>query len=453
MITQERLREEFLTIRAVLKKTFPKSLVLLGGASETRKGNRERFEKKTGIILSEPLADYFTWENQAGISLMADNPETGKSYRISAMYYDLDFLASGDETQHFGKAQGSKYLGILYDESVDFEIRNQIESLYIWGYNGIGNHILIDLREPNDNPEVYLLVYPHKLFKLSIRFWEYIEQLLTFRGVFLWERYFTNNPELACHPVIRDNFQSTFQEIFPDDYTTKLPPQTERDLAGNNFEILASQRNYAERFDRMVDGLRKKDGMQVAQYERWPGVPINQLQKGWYSANGMLDDDMLAFYSRVGKLRLLWFYKAGGQSIAEADFLLPRFDESFGGKSPEWEFRHRWDYDINEKMGWDAPETAGMRLFSDGPYGETLIKFDEQAGKTGLYVLQEDEPFKLTVDFKEYIELLLENGGIWRWQFYLTDPAEYTQLPSPARFQLNMRKLFPDADLSRYRKK
>ncbi len=452
MITEERLIHDQAIIRAEIKNTFPKSYCSLGMSAENQKGIGERFEKKTGIKLSEKIADYFTWENQARISLMADNAETGKSYRISAMFYDLDFLASGDEDQPFGKIQDSKYLGILYDENVDAETRNQIESLYIWGYNGDGNYILIDLQEPNENPEVYLLAYPCKLFKLSLRFGEYLDHLLKFRGVYLWERYFTANPDATAHPVIRDNFHSDFREIFPDS-TVELPRQTEFDQAGNLFEILASQRNYAERFDRMVEELRRKEGMQVAQYERWPGVPIFQLQKGWYGANGMLDDDMLAFYSRVGKLRLLWHYKVGGQSIAEADFLMPRFDETFGGKSPAWAYRHRWDYDINEKMGWTAPETEGMRLISDGPYGETLVSFDKNNEKPVLYALQEDEPFKLTVDFPEYIELLLENGGIWRWQFYLTDPAEYELLPSPARFQLNMRRIFPNADLSKYRKK
>ncbi|MFN8394996.1 MAG: hypothetical protein U0176_10140 [Bacteroidia bacterium] len=232
-----------------------------------------------------------------------------------------------------------------------------------------------------------------------------------------------------------------------------MPPQTAFDLAGNHFEVLASQRNYAERFDRMVDGLRKKEGVQVAQYERWPGVPNFMLQKGWYGPTACWTMTCWLSTAGSGKLRLLWHHKAGGQTISEADFLISRFDEMMGGKSPIYAYRHRWDHDINERMGWDAPETAGMRLFSDGPYGETLIKFDEQAGKPLLYALQEDEPFRLTVDFREYIELLLENGGMARWQFYLTDPAEYELLPSPARFQLNMRRLFPNADLARYRRK
>lgn len=461
MINKEELDQKLATIRAEMDATFPRSMAGAGMEPFKLKGLKERFERKTGIKLSEEIAEYFCREKQASIDILGEDKPSGKPWYIDSRFYDLDFMASGEQEAYvdgvffggyfFQSDPSKKYLGVLYDAEIDDETRNKVNSLFIWAKLGIGNFILIDLQEPNDNPEVYLWRYPMRLFKLKLRFWEYLDKLLEYRGVYLWEKYYTENPAEASHPAIRDQFHDTFQTIFPK-AKTELPPPTPQEKVPNTFEILASQRNYAERFDRMVEDLRKREGFKVVNYDRWTGQSITGLQKGWYATRGLLTDDMLAFYSRIRCLKLHWQLHIGPQMVAEANFMLSPFDRMIGGPPPGVEYNFRWDWDANRQMAWKNPETVGMLLFSDGYFGQTLIQLDENPAKMGLYYVDHDQPYPLTIDFKEYIELLLENRGLWRWQYFFTDPDACKELPRPARFRMDMRKYFPEADMSRYRK-
>lgn len=417
-------------------------------------------------------------ENHYGISLKGEEYEYFlSSLQFSFSYQELGSLVERKELNghQYGQCQVADYLSfkeILYGDGEDFvfdfrdenkyenyfwdqntpiNVREELEKMLFWGQVGFSRYLFIDMIRFPEKPGIFLLQYPNQLSSMSLSLGEYVEKFLDARGLFGWEKHFTLDP--ISHPAIKDEFRKTWNHFWPSEPFPDFPELPPDEKGTNSFHELANEKRYGERFDKMVELLKANPDIEVVHYERKIGAPIPSLQKSWHASHGLLDDEMLAFFSVIGELKLLWRYKKGGQTIIDADFKIQKLEEIMGGNRPEYQFRFHWDNDVNLERGWDQPETKSMRLFSISPYGDTVLKFNKKKGKVELFVLEEDRPVPLQVTFGEYVERMLECGGMSPFPFFLTNPVHYKQLGGVARFRINLKRLFPHAEGSHFRKK
>jgi hypothetical protein len=94
------------------------------------------------------------------------------------------------------------------------------------------------------------------------------------------------------------------------------------------------------------------------------------------------------------------------------------------------------------------------KLMSYEEVNSLAIRFVEGKEEPELYLRDLLGFYPLTINFEEYIELLLDNMGMEYWQRYFIDPSSnpdkhFKTLPPTVKF---IQEVFPAVDISKYRK-
>lgn len=324
---------------------------------------------------------------------------------------------------------------------------------------GHDTYTLLKFVEGKDEPELYLNTYPHHLYPLSIGFSEYIELTIAFRGLHLWQSYFIKPEAGPLHPPVPDRFFRNVKLLFPDVDLSRFP-EVKQEEPDYSFAILAAQKNYAGRLNHMVDELQTRlEGVGKVTFESNPGVSLMGIRKAMAVIGQDLPDSFLAFYRSMNGFELEW--KLDGDEYTYARFQMPPLQDVFGGLRGEYnrDWNSRFlegiiDFDILSEK--EVEFCKRLRLIYSAEYNDTFIHLDRLDGKSSepqLYVSDEGFFIPLTINFEEFLELLMETRGLEYWQRFLTKEENYSdrEFATIPPLHSRMEKIFPKANLSRFR--
>lgn len=198
-------------------------------------------------------------------------------------------------------------------------------------------------------------------------------------------------------------------------------------------------KTYLERFNKMVDELKKHPQIEVKKFIVNPPATIEEFEMAEETFE--LTQDMIDFYTEANGIELEWTIKGETDGYDDGHIvLLPvqdvfqNWEESLDAEdTPEFEPLHPIDFFVPE---------ACAALLLDGT--KNPIVYFHKVG---------EEMDTLKLDFKDYLNALLITRGFFYWQSaivsYLKEEDRFTEV----NFKEKMPKLFPDFKLEDILKK
>lgn len=448
-------------------------------SEKPRKKEIADFEKFIKRPLPKDMMEVFEKSDDFSIEWFYQMPENTLTITGSTFFGSLDTFMNGQQRYSSAKAKkGKRHHEFLWEEGDAPDlIRDLEDNFFILDIIDLTAHVYTLFRfvPGREDPELVLYKYPHHMYPLTIGFKEYVELAIEVRGLCLWQDHFIDRTRCTQKALEYldserpDHFFENVNRLFPEADLSRFPEPVQQ--GPHAFEHLGKEKNYAGRFRDRFEMLKQKVGAAGGEFEleynRDP-LTILTIRKIEGILGRRLPDSMLAFYSQLNGFRLTWsfpdktLYGKDPNDYPSGEFHLVGLEETFGGFEPHrnrnWgENMHEGIVTMEDSMDDETlafAKQCRLLLNELGHDNDTVVRFAENCEEPEIYVMDQGEFIKMQTGFEGFIEALLENMGMTSWQFFLTSPEDYSskflETHSPAvRY---IRDVFPDADVSGYRK-
>ncbi|MBN2894127.1 MAG: SMI1/KNR4 family protein [Bacteroidales bacterium] len=194
-------------------------------------------------------------------------------------------------------------------------------------------------------------------------------------------------------------------------------------------------KSYLERFKKMVEELKNHPQIEVKEFVVNPPATDEQIETAQERFN--LTPDMLDFYKLANGLKLTWTIKG------ETD----GFDDGYVDLLPVEEVFMDWSESLDTE---EFPEFEPLHPFDYfRPEGCAAFYLNEETENPEVYFLNNGsgEMSELKLDFKSYMDLLLETKGFFYWQSARASSLEGNNNFQERNLKTKLPKLFPDINL------
>lgn len=282
---------------------------------------------------------------------------------------------------------------------------------------------------------LYLVLPDQTIHELDVGFESYVKLMIQIGGIDLAEIYLTKEfPKslLNCH---YDMFRERVVQYFPDLDFSKF----------KHFDVAASlpnpidsmeEYNYAERFRKIFNAI--EEGYTI----KLNPSKIHEIRRAELQSGYILPPALVAYYLQVGYLGVGYIAPNLPERESHGFSILP-LEKVFNGNEAHpatpWnkDLRQYWKFEDGK-----GENLEGIHPFYINEYGTIGLGFGK---KKGVYFINHEyETINLGLSIEALIDEILNTRGFGRWQFCLAYPSSTEDFPE------KLRKVFPDADISKY---
>ena len=327
---------------------------------------------------------------------------------------------------------------LIYTTNISSDKEIDLKSLMLLDNLNYGNFVVI--KEVNNQPKLYLLLYCNQLYPLKIKLEEYLDYLLQTRGMYLWQQYFIEDDFLKDGPIVPDEFHTNMAHLFPDVDLKQFPIISSKSSNFPNFHHYIKDQNktdYCQLLTEKVNDLKDLKNITIENFipnpiytyeeKNW-GTSIGSINKAYIALGQELPKSMIQFFSSLNGFALRWVYNTGGDAIIGIINLL-NLENIIGGEMGF--FKKDWDDNAFKDVLWfedyDEDLIEYIKPFKiidniEGMSREVVIRFTPEQDEPQLFISDKWEFYPLSINFSEYIEYLFLTMGMVGWQFLFVSP-------------------------------
>lgn len=333
-----------------------------------------------------------------------------------------------------------------------------LDRLFVFDNLGQGDLILIYLPENSKDYKFYLFQYPNFFEELFLSISEYIEYTLESRGFYFWQKYFIANHE---NEVKKYGISYHLPEIFPNSSQSSLIKKCKHKDSSLRRDVFLSHDRYIEKFHQLENVLKSIGGIKIERFHVNPGVSFQTIERVNRFFGITMPSEMVNFYKQINGVHIRWSYILSEDLILDGMIWLLPVEDIFGGpnglKKKEWSVYSQegvlWEKNlIEEEPNWFNTVKVFNPIEKVFEAKYVVVNFNNQNDKS-IYLLQFDNPIKMTLNFREYLEALLNGGGVENWHYFATYSHDF-QISEPNELinKTLLSKVFPKFDVFGLRK-
>ncbi len=367
----------------------------------------KRVEKNLGVKLSDTLGSFYEIVDGFSISWRS----LLHNYWIKGAN-NIRFLSLIDSLD-LGEGRSLSFSTINYiPPQVNLKGLKIFDTL-----DSSGNYVLIDFK--NDET-LYLYTYKHHLNKLKLNVQEYLDLVIVFFGLNLWQQYYLDDVTKLSNYYITDSRYKLFLEkIITEENTSKIQPILDKIDEGDFFK---STIDYVQLINERIDQLKQLNEFGSINKRTNYSVSLNDLMKAQEAIDTSLPKGVIDFYLQTNGLQIEW----STDNIHGAINLLP-FEEIFGGEEYP-KLNLDWDRTMHypgivltgeedDEYIEIANKLRPIELF-EGDSGFVGFIVNDEKGLELYYSSSRGNIVKLPISFERYLELSIKLLGINGWQEY-----------------------------------
>ncbi len=373
--------------------------------SPEKKFKPNLFEKKIGIKLPLVLADFY--QECDGFQLIwSANIENKTVTGYSILYSNSYFLSKKVDLQQ-GDSAGFWKKGISQTQ------QDLLEKYFILENIGYSNYVLCDLISTPNEPQLFLYLSDNRIYKINLNFTDYIQKVIEYCGIYLWQRYFC--PEYQVSPLDLEDDCAKYLSILIKDINTS--PFINNVL---HLPQVPNSIQHRTTIESKISTFKKQTKIKELALNIPLGAPIGVLAKAQYTLNQKLPIEIANFFYQLNGLKFNWTKGKHGGSIG----ILPLENIIGGPIEKDGQMNKDWHQEL-DYFGtfWfdDEADNAGlmkkMRPF-DIPSGSSdllFVDFLSEKQPILYYVVARDNEYRLPFSIAEYFNYLVNFMGTYDW--------------------------------------
>ncbi|WP_130733226.1 SMI1/KNR4 family protein [Flavobacterium sp. J27] len=310
----------------------------------------------------------------------------------------------------------------------------------------LGNYVLLQISE--NVTTLFLFTYNKKINKLNLTIQSYLEKIILYYGVELWQQFYIDTPSSISNFYLYDNRYTLFLERFLNEEkeTFKQIDNPLQKLVKNNSfpNVIFS---FKAQLQKSIDFLKTQKGCKIKKPTIGYNASVNVIMKAQEALQQRLPEAVTSFYLQHNGLCVEWNI---GNEIQGQINLLP-LEEVFGGD--EWFANNDWSKtnpykktvicsgEEEEEYIAIARQLRPLEIF-DGSSGFVGFLINENNDFELYYSASRGDLLKLPISFEHYLQLNIKLVGIAGWLEFYRDGTEATIGDKKVMEQITM--VFPD---------
>jgi hypothetical protein len=302
----------------------------------------------------------------------------------------------------------------FYNKSTPQKVKKELEDFFVFDIVQYDNYVLCKWDGHEDETKLFLYLSDGRLLLLNLSLQDYLEKMLEYGGIYLWQRHFCTDFLLSALDI-EDGCIESLPFIFKQVDVSGLK------IYLSNLPAILSKTDYRQGLESKIKAFTKDKKVKVRTLEIRHGAPIGYLAKAQYALGKKLPDSIWAFFYQLNGLRFDWSkgQHGGSINIYPIENMLGGAADDFGQDNKDW--LRPSDY-LNILWFEGDPNEDLLKIIRplDVPIGTHNFVGIKPSDFSLYFSEARNETQKLPLDFDQYLQFLMEYLGVLHWQCLFT---------------------------------